>query len=77
MEYIEGISLKQYLLRNPISLKKALDMILEISYALCHLHTHGVIHRDLKPENILIDEEGHVKVIDFGIAQLLDPESGR
>ncbi len=75
MEYIEGISLREHLLRNPISLKKALDLILEISYALCHLHTHGVIHRDLKPENILINEEGHVKVIDFGIAQLLDPEA--
>jgi len=71
MEYIEGQTLRQFLLQNPVSLKRALEMIIEISYALCHLHTHGVIHRDLKPENILVTESGVLKVIDFGIAQLL------
>lgn len=74
MEFIQGVSLRQYLMQNPLSLKRSLEIILEIAYALCHLHTHGVIHRDLKPENILINEDGHVKVIDFGIAQLLDPQ---
>lgn len=73
MEFVQGVSLRQYLLQNPVSLRKALEIVLEIAYALCHLHTHGVIHRDLKPENILIDETGHAKVIDFGIAQLIDP----
>lgn len=71
MEYIQGISLRQVLLQRPISLKRALEIIIDIAYALCHLHTHGVIHRDLKPENILITETDQVKVIDFGIAQLL------
>lgn len=71
IEFIPGVSLRQYLLQNPISLRKALEIIIDIAYALCHLHTHGVIHRDLKPENILITETGQVKVIDFGIAQLL------
>lgn len=70
MEFIEGISLRQYLLRNPLSLKQAIDIILDIAYALHHLHTHGIIHRDLKPENILITESGVIKLIDFGIAQL-------
>lgn len=74
MEFIQGVSLRQYLLQNPLSVKRALEIVLEVAYALCHLHTHGVIHRDLKPENILINEEDHVKVIDFGIAQLIDPE---
>lgn len=73
MEYVKGISLRQYLAQTPLSLRKSLEMILEIAYALCHLHTHGVIHRDLKPENILVDEKGQIKVIDFGIAQLIDP----
>lgn len=71
MEYIEGISLRKYILKNPISLKRALGIIIDIAYALCHLHTHGVIHRDLKPENILVTENGAIKVIDFGISQLL------
>ncbi|KAF3362307.1 putative serine/threonine protein kinase [Chlamydiales bacterium STE3] len=74
MEFIQGVSLRQYLLQNPLSLKRSLEITLEIAYALCHLHTHGVIHRDLKPDNILINEDGRVKVIDFGIAQLLDPQ---
>jgi eukaryotic-like serine/threonine-protein kinase len=75
MEFIQGISLRQYILQTPISLKKALEIILDVSYALCHLHTHGVIHRDLKPENILVTESGTIKVIDFGIAQLLTDEA--
>lgn len=72
MEFIQGISLKKYLLRNLISLKHALELVMEISMALCHLHAHGIIHRDLKPENILVTDTGGVKVIDFGIAQILD-----
>lgn len=71
MEFIQGISLRQYILQTPVSLKRALEIILDISYALCHLHAHGVIHRDLKPENIIISDIGAVKVIDFGIAQIL------
>lgn len=70
MEFIQGISLKQFILQKSLSQTKALQIILQVAYALCHLHTHGVIHRDLKPENILICENGNIKVIDFGIAQL-------
>jgi serine/threonine protein kinase len=70
MEFIRGVSLRQFLMQQSFSLKRCLDIVLQIAYALCHLHTHGVIHRDLKPENVLISEDGEVKVIDFGIAQL-------
>ena len=70
MELIRGISLRQFIQQKSLSHKRALEIILQVAYALCHLHTHGVIHRDLKPENILITESGDIKVIDFGIAQL-------
>lgn len=75
MGFVQGVTLRQYILQTPISLTRALDIILDIAYALCHLHTHGVIHRDLKPDNILITESGEIKVIDFGIAQLLTEKS--
>jgi eukaryotic-like serine/threonine-protein kinase len=74
MEWIRGISLRQFILQHSLSLKRSLNIILQVAYALLHLHTHGVIHRDLKPENILMTEEGGIKVIDFGIAQLHDEE---
>ncbi len=75
MEFIRGVSLSQFIAQQSFSLKRSLSIVLQIAYALCHLHTHGVIHRDLKPENILIAEDGETKVIDFGIAQLHE-ESG-
>lgn len=70
MEFIRGISLRQFIEQQSLSMKRCIDIILQVAYALCHLHSHGVIHGDLKPENILITEDGIVKVIDFGIARL-------
>jgi hypothetical protein len=70
MEFIQGVSLRQFILQKALSNRRALEIVLQVAYALCHLHSHGVIHRDLKPENILITESGEVKVIDFGIAQM-------
>ncbi len=75
MEYVKGTPLRKLLSVQPFSLKKALDTILQIAYAICHLHTNGIIHGDLKPENILITDTGQVKVIDFGIAKVLTEQS--
>ncbi len=72
MEFIQGVSLRQFIIQRSLTLKRSLEIVLQAAYALLHLHTHGVIHRDLKPENILIKEDGEVKVIDFGIAQLYE-----
>jgi tRNA A-37 threonylcarbamoyl transferase component Bud32 len=74
MEFIRGVSLSQFIQKKSLSLRRSLEIVLQVAYALSHLHGHGVIHRDLKPENILIDEEGDIKVIDFGIAQLQEEE---
>src|SRR5262245_36098130 len=70
MEFIQGLSLRQMILQEAMSLKRSLQFILQIAHALAHLHTHGIIHRDLKPENILLTAQGGVKVIDFGISQV-------
>jgi serine/threonine protein kinase len=71
MEWIQGVSLRQFLTQQSFSLKRSLEIILQVCYALKHLHENHIIHRDLKPENILITEEGIIKVIDFGIAQMI------
>lgn len=71
MEFVQGISLKQFIMQQNFSPRTCLEIVLQVAYALLHLHTHGVIHRDLKPENVLITEGGSVKVIDFGIAQMM------
>ncbi|MDJ0651632.1 MAG: protein kinase [Simkaniaceae bacterium] len=75
-EFVQGISLKQFIMQQNFSPKTCIEIVLQVAYAILHLHTHGVIHRDLKPENILMTKGGSVKVIDFGIAQLTyDKES--
>lgn len=68
MEFIQGISLRDMILQQAMSLRRSLEIVLQISHALAHLHAHGIIHRDLKPENILLTGSGGIKVIDFGIA---------
>ncbi|MBB65821.1 MAG: serine/threonine protein kinase [Waddliaceae bacterium] len=77
LEYIEGISLREFLMQDSLDLRRALELVLQIAYAICHLHSQGVIHRDLKPENILLDDNGQAKVIDFGVADFLDSIKGQ
>lgn len=72
MEFIRGVSLRQFIEQHSLSMKKSIDILMQVAYALAHLHSHGVIHGDLKPENILMTEDGEVKVIDFGIARIHD-----
>jgi serine/threonine-protein kinase len=71
MELIEGITLKQYMQkRGVLSWKEALHFAMQISKALMHAHSRGIVHRDIKPHNIMILRDGSVKVADFGIARL-------
>lgn len=72
MEYIDGSTLKQYIQKNgPLSNEESVNIMLQLTSAISHAHENQIVHRDIKPQNILIDENGVVKVTDFGIAVAL------
>jgi predicted Ser/Thr protein kinase len=74
-EYVEGETLREALVKSPrMSLSKALDVVVQMASALATAHTAGIIHRDIKPENIMLRMAGLVKVLDFGLAKLTEPE---
>ncbi len=73
MEYVEGQSLRKKLESGPLFLKDSFRISLEIIEALETAHKKGIVHRDLKPDNIMITPQGHVKVMDFGLAKHIIP----
>jgi serine/threonine protein kinase/tetratricopeptide (TPR) repeat protein len=72
MEYIEGETLRERLVNGPIKLNGALDITIQIASALSSAHAAGIVHRDIKPENVMVRADGYVKVLDFGLAKLVE-----
>ncbi len=72
MEYVDGINLREAMKSRSVGPEDALDVVATICRALEYAHSRGVIHRDIKPENILLGEDGSLKVVDFGIAKIVD-----
>ncbi|MFC7320397.1 Stk1 family PASTA domain-containing Ser/Thr kinase [Halobacillus campisalis] len=72
MEYVDGMTLKQYIQqKSPVDVADAIDIMRQVTSAISLAHHNEIVHRDIKPQNILIDHYGHVKVTDFGIAMAL------
>ncbi len=73
MEYVEGRTLKRLIGPGGLEIGKALKYSIQVADALVQAHLRGVIHRDLKPSNVMVTDTGFVKVLDFGIAKLIQP----
>lgn len=72
MPFIAGPTLKQVINNRPLAVNAALSIAIQIADALSAAHARGIVHRDIKPSNIIVNEQGQVKVLDFGLAKMID-----
>jgi serine/threonine protein kinase/Flp pilus assembly protein TadD len=74
MEFVEGVTLREKVHREKTELRKLLRYLQHVAEGLAKAHVAGIVHRDLKPDNIMITHDGHAKILDFGLAKLIEPQ---
>src|SRR5947209_3137682 len=74
-EFIDGETLRRRISRSTMTIAEALDVAIQVASALSAAHAAGIVHRDIKPENIMLRRDRLVKVLDFGLAKLTEPQS--
>jgi serine/threonine protein kinase len=74
-EYIEGQTLRDHMARGRMNIEEALDVAIQTASALAAAHAKDIVHRDIKPENIMLREDGYVKILDFGLAKLMEKQA--
>ncbi|MFN2577843.1 MAG: protein kinase [Pyrinomonadaceae bacterium] len=74
MEFIEGETLHTKIHRDQTPLRKLLEYLVQTADGLTKAHAAGIVHRDLKPDNVMINRDGYAKILDFGLAKLIEPQ---
>jgi serine/threonine protein kinase len=73
MEYVEGNTLREKIHGERTELRKLLRYLQQAAEGLAKAHAAGIVHRDLKPDNLMVTRDGHAKILDFGLAKLIEP----
>src|SRR5262245_2197859 len=77
MELVEGKTLRELLAAGQLPTRKSLEIAVQVVDALAKAHGAGILHRDLKPDTVMVSKDRYVKILDFGLAELAEPDGGQ
>src|SRR5688572_1543255 len=75
MEFVDGQTLRELLTAGPLEIRRAFDLVAQAAAGLSAAHESGIVHRDVKPENLMVNRKGQLKVMDFGLAKLVERQA--
>src|SRR5512134_2638353 len=75
MEYVDGQTLRELLAAGPVEVRRAFDLVSQVAAGLAAAHEAGIVHRDVKPENLMVNRSGQLKIMDFGLAKVVERQT--